>query len=86
MSVIQGFSAQRNDTRLQASANEAGLMPLANAFSEVLQEIHDRESDAEMGGGMYRELIPMMVTEVLVSDPKLGVGNEIYKELKETKA
>ncbi len=76
---IKTYSGQ-GESKLRQVASEAGLMPLVSAFTEVLQDLHEQESDE--GGGYFREFIPIMVADVLATDSKLGVGEEIYKELK----
>lgn len=80
-----GVYKGQTDQKLRSAAGEAGLMPLVQTFSEVLQEVHDQESDNEMGGGLFREFIPMMVADVFGTDPKLGVGDDFYRELKDKK-
>lgn len=81
-SNLLGIGQQGDETRLRKLANESGLLMLEQAFTEQLQAAFEEEAESEDGdGGYYRELIPLMVTEVLKNSPNLGIGKEIYKEL-----
>lgn len=69
-----------DERTLRRLSNESGLLMLEQGFTEQLQALYDEE-DTENGGGYYREFIPFFVQQALKGSEKLGVGDEIYKEL-----
>jgi|GEM_PF-2287982 len=73
---------QSDEDRLRKLANESGLLMLEQTFTEQLQAAFEEEAEnGDEDEGYYRELIPLLVTEALKDSPKLGIGDEIYKEL-----